>query len=291
MKGIILAGGLGTRLYPATHLISKQLLPIYDKPMVYYALCTLMLAHIRDILIISTPHESHLFQALLKDGAQWGVNFTYAIQPKPEGIAQAFIIGESFINNSSVCLALGDNILYGNGLPEKLQHAAMQTSGATIFSYYVSDPERYGVVQFDQADNPVRIIEKPNKLISNYAIIGIYFYDRQVVEISKQLKPSKRGELEISDINRYYLQQSVLRIEKLGRGTAWLDTGTHQSMLEAANFIHALEQRQGLKIGSPEEIAWRMKFIDDKQLEQLALTQCKSGYGKYLLDLINVSIV
>ncbi|RDI44796.1 glucose-1-phosphate thymidylyltransferase RfbA [Aquicella lusitana] len=286
MKGIILAGGLGTRLYPATRPISKQLLPIYDKPMVYYPLCTLMLAGIRDILVITTPHELSLFQQLLGDGSQWGISLAYATQQYPEGIAQAFIIGENFIGNDSVCLILGDNILYGDGLSEKLQSVAQLNSGATIFGYYVSNPQRYGVICFNEANQPVEIIEKPATPASNYAVIGLYFYDNKVIEIAKQLSPSSRGELEITDVNRFYLLQKKLRVEKLGRGIAWLDTGTHKSMLDAANFIYVLEQRQGLKIGSPEEIAWRMGFITTEELETLAETQIKSGYGAYLLDLI-----
>ncbi len=286
MKGIILAGGLGTRLYPATQAISKQLLPVYDKPMIYYPLCTLMDAHIRDILVITTPHEAPLFQQLLRDGSQWGINIRYAQQTKPEGIAQAFIIAESFIGKDSVCLILGDNIIYGEGLSEKLQLAATRQEGATIFGYYVADPERYGVIEFDKQGAPCNIIEKPTHPVSNYAVIGLYFYDNHVVHYAKQLKPSARGELEITDINRLYLNAKKLHIEKLGRGTAWLDTGTHQSLLDAANFIHVLEQRQGLKIGSPEEVAWRMQYIANDKLAQLAKTQIKSGYGEYLLNLI-----
>jgi len=287
MKGIILAGGLGTRLYPATQIISKQLLPVYDKPMIYYPLCTLMQAGIRDILIITTPQEADLFQQLLGNGEKWGIHLTYASQPRPLGIAQAFLIGESFIGQDSVCLILGDNILYGDGLIHKLREAAAQTQGATIFGYYVSDPERYGVIVFDQQGRPIDIIEKPSRPASHYAVIGLYFYDNQVINIAKQLTPSARGELEITDINRYYLRQQQLQVEKLGRGTAWLDTGTHKSLLDAANFIYVLEQRQGLKIGSPEEVAWRMGLIKTKQLETLAGTQTKSGYGEYLLDLID----
>lgn len=286
MKGIILAGGLGTRLYPSTRFISKQLLPVYDKPMIYYPLCTLMQAGIREILIITTPHEQALFQQLLSNGSQWGLHIQYATQAKPEGIAQAFIIAESFIGQDHVCLVLGDNILYGDGLIQKLQTARKQLQGATIFGYYVSDPERYGVITFDHQDNPVDIIEKPSTPTSHYAVIGLYFYDNQVINIAKSLKPSARGELEITDVNRYYLQNQQLHVEKLGRGTAWLDTGTHESLLDAANFISVLEQRQGLKIGSPEEIAWRLGFINAAQLEEQAMTQIKSGYGEYLLDLI-----
>ena len=286
MKGIILAGGLGTRLYPSTRSISKQLLPVYDKPMIYYPLCTLMQAGIKEILIITTPHELTLFQTLLGDGQQWGIDLSYAVQPSPMGIAQAFIIGDSFIGNDSVSLILGDNILYGDGLPSKLQQIAASTIGATIFGYYVSDPERYGVVSFDQDERPIDIIEKPTQFISHYAVIGLYFYNNDVIQLAKALKPSARGELEITDINKAYLKQKNLRVEKLSRGTAWLDTGTHKSLLDAANFIYVLEQRQGLKIGSPEEIAWRMKFITHTQFETLASAQIKSGYGKYLLNLM-----
>jgi glucose-1-phosphate thymidylyltransferase len=286
MKGIILAGGLGTRLYPATRSISKQLLPVYDKPMIYYPLCTLMQAGIREILLITTPHELPMFRELLGDGSQWGVSLSYEPQPRPEGIAQAFLIGEKFIGSDSVCLILGDNILYGDGLTEKLRHAAKQTGGATIFGYYVSDPERYGVIDFDKNGKPVDIIEKPLKFTSHYAVIGLYFYDNHVIQIAKQLRPSARGELEITDVNKEYLLQKKLHVEKLGRGTAWLDTGTHKSLLDAANFIYVLEQRQGLKIGSPEEVAWRMGLIQSPQLETLAATQVKSGYGEYLLELV-----
>lgn len=285
MKGIILAGGLGTRLYPATRSISKQLLPVYDKPMIYYPICTLMQAGIRNILIITTPHEQAMFQELLGDGTQWGISLSYAVQPSPEGIAQAFIIAESFIGNDTVCLILGDNILYGDNLSERLLHAAARSSGATIFGYYVADPERYGVIVFDKDQQPVDIIEKPVTFVSHYAVIGLYFYDNDVIQIAKGLKPSARGELEITDINRHYLQQKKLHVEKIGRGTAWLDTGTHKSLLDAANFIYVLEQRQGLKIGSPEEIAWRKGLINASQLEKLAASQIKSGYGEYLLDL------
>lgn len=286
MKGIILAGGLGTRLYPATRSISKQLLPVYDKPMIYYPLCTLMHAGIKDILVITTPHEISMFQQLLGNGSQWGINIEYATQSKPEGIAQAFIIAEQFIGNDSVCLILGDNILYGDNLSEKLQQATQSTSGGTIFGYYVSDPERYGVIHFNDQGVPIDIIEKPISPPSHYAVIGLYFYDNQVVDIAKKLKPSPRGELEITDVNLEYLRRKQLRVEKLGRGTAWLDTGTHKSLLDAANFIYVLEQRQGLKIGSPEEIAWRMGYINKEALTKLAESQIKSGYGEYLLDLI-----
>jgi glucose-1-phosphate thymidylyltransferase len=286
MKGIILAGGLGTRLYPATRPISKQLLPVYDKPMIYYPLCTLMQAGIHDILIITTPHELPMFQALLGDGSQWGICLSYTSQPNPGGIAQAFLIGQPFIGNDSVCLILGDNILYGDGLTDKLRLGAEQKSGATIYGYYVSDPERYGVISFDDQGNPADIIEKPVSPSSNYAVIGLYFYDNDVIDITRQLKPSARGEIEITDVNREYLRQKKLRVEKLGRGTAWLDTGTHKSLLDAANFIYVLEQRQGLKIGSPEEVAFRLGLITAEKLEQLAAYQRKSGYGEYLLGLI-----
>ena len=286
MKGIILAGGLGSRLYPATHSISKQLLPVYDKPMIYYPLCTLMHAGITDILIITTPHESHLFQSLLGDGSQWGIRLSYLTQAKPEGIAQAFIIADKFIGQESVALILGDNILYGDGLSDKLQRAAQLKDGSTIFGYYVADPERYGVIAFNDAQQPIDIIEKPLNPPSNYAVIGLYFYDNQIVDIAKQLKPSPRGELEITDVNKHYLLQNKLNVEKLGRGTAWLDTGTHRSLLDASNFIAVLEERQGLKIGSPEELAWRMGLINQPQLEKLAVKLKKSGYGEYLLGLM-----
>lgn len=290
MKGILLAGGLGTRLYPATRSISKQLLPIYDKPMIYYPLSTLMLAGIREILIITTPHEQALFKQLLGDGTQWGIKLSYAVQNAPSGIAEAFIIGEAFIGDQPVCLMLGDNILYGEGLSEKLETAAKRTHGATIFGYYVSDPKRYGVIRFDSTGKPADIIEKPSSPVSHYAVIGLYFYDHQVVEIAKSLRPSARGELEITDINRHYLQQGALNVEQLGRGTAWLDTGTHQSMLDAANFIYVLEKRQGLKIGSPEEVAWRRGLISQDRFKQLAAMQLKSGYGEYLMDLIEQTV-
>jgi glucose-1-phosphate thymidylyltransferase len=286
MKAIILAGGLSSRLYPATYIFSKQLLPIYDKPMIYYPLSTILSAGLREILLISTPAEQSLFKQLLGNGEQWGISIEYAIQPKPEGIAQAFLIGESFIGTDSVCLILGDNIFYGQGL-EKLLIESTQQSGATIFSYFVSNPERYGVVTFDEAGNPVDIIEKPTNPSSHHAVVGCYFYDNQVIEFAKNLKLSWRAELEITDINRLYLQTQKLRVKKLERGTAWLDTGTTTSMLEAANFIRTLEKRQGLKIGCPEEIAWRMGFIDSTQLAALAKPLIKSGYGEYLLSLLD----
>jgi len=286
MKGIILAGGLGTRLYPATRSINKQLLPVYDKPMIYYPLCTLMLAGIREILIITSPQELFMFKQLLADGSQWGIQLDYCTQTHPDGIAQAFILGKSFIGNDSVCLVLGDNILYGDGLPEKLKHAANLENGATIFAYYIADPKQYGVIKFDDKQQPIDIIEKPKQFISHYAVTGLYFYDNDVINIAAQLKPSERGELEITDVNRYYLQQNKLQVVKLSRGTAWLDTGTHQSLLDAANFIHVLEKRQGLKIGSPEEVAWRSGFISKNDFEKEATKQIKSSYGQYLLDLM-----
>lgn len=286
MKGIILAGGNGTRLYPATLSVGKQLLPIYDKPMVYYPLTTLMLAGIKDLMVITTAHEQALFKNLLGDGSQWGIQIQYAIQPKPEGIAQAFIIAEEFIGKDPVCLILGDNILYGDGLAVSLQKASQHTQGATIFGYYVKDPERYGVVEFDENQKPKNIIEKPKQPSSHFAVIGLYFYDNHVIEIAKSLKPSARGEYEITDVNQIYLQNNSIDVVKLSRGIAWLDTGTTDSLLDAAHFIQVLEHRQGLKIGCPEEVAWRMGFIDDKQLQNLAEPLCKSGYGQYLLGLL-----
>jgi glucose-1-phosphate thymidylyltransferase len=285
-KGILLAGGHGTRFYPATRSISKQLLPVYDKPMIYYPLSTLMLAGIRDILIITWEYEIELFRRLLGDGSQWGIQLQFAVQDQPRGIADAFIIGESFIGKDSVCLMLGDNVLYGDKISSILQQISQQTEGATIFGYYVNDPERYGVIHFDANDQPIDIVEKPLVPPSQYAAIGLYFYDNNVVEIAKQMKPSSRGELEITDVTREYLMQKKLSVTKLGRGVAWLDTGTPASWLEAANFIQILENRQGLKIGSPEEIAWRMGFINENQLLELAEPLLKSGYGQYLKKLI-----
>lgn len=285
-KGIILAGGSGTRLYPLTHSISKQLLPIYDKPMIYYPLTTLMLAGIKDILIINTPHEQELFVKLLGDGSQWGINLTYAVQPDPGGLAQAYLIGEKFVDNHPSCLILGDNIYHGSGMADLLATAGDRSTGATVFGYRVTDPERYGVAEFDKTGKVIDLEEKPVKPRSNYAVTGLYFYDNQACHIAKELQPSPRGELEITDLNKVYLQQDELMVELMGRGYAWLDTGTHDSLTDASNFIATIEKRQGIKIACPEEIAFQQGWINAEQVLKLAQPIKKNGYGQYLMSLV-----
>ena len=286
-KGIILAGGSGTRLFPLTQVVSKQLMPVYDKPMIYYPLSILMLAGIQDILVITTPHDQPLFQRQLSDGAQWGISIRYAVQPSPDGLAQAFLIGKDFISGDPCAMILGDNIFFGHGLVEKLRRAAARETGATVFAYWVKDARQYGVVDFDDRDRALTLEEKPASPKSNYAVTGLYFYDRHVVELAESLRPSPRGELEITDLNRLYLEQGNLAVEKLGRGFAWLDTGTHESLLQASNFVQTVEERQGLKISCPEEIAYRMGWVEKEQIERIARPLSKNGYGQYLLNMIS----
>ncbi len=290
MKGIILAGGSGSRLHPVTQAVSKQLLPVYDKPMIYYPLSALMLAGIRDVLIISTPLDTPRFEQLLGDGSQWGIRFQYAIQPSPDGLAQAFLIGEQFLDGEGCCLVLGDNIFYGHDFAKTLREASQQTTGATVFAYAVTDPERYGVVEFDAAGRAISLEEKPSRPKSRYAVTGIYFYDNQVVEVARSLKPSPRGELEITDVNSWYLHRGELRTQVLGRGLAWLDTGTHDSLLDASNFIQTIEHRQGLKVACPEEIAYRQGYISAAELQTLATGMGKSTYGQYLIRVLEETV-